>query len=271
VLFRSIAALQAADKARSQEEIDRRRKLAVAKALIDWGEGSRGQKGLGGIGAFGRSYIRSTDDFMGEEAGLRQSDIKQNQLMNEAKSKIQDLRIAKLKGDVAGEYKAQADFAKIAKDLGVSQNQLMARLVTGNLALLGKERSAEAQEESARIRNERPTGAGKPTKVTDQAAGVAALAAGLREEHPDWSDAKINAEATRQYKQSAGAPNVESRENIEMNKAWQKQLYTVDYLQAPDKAAYEREWKAKWTRQNPQAAAPAASSTPPPPPGFKLK
>jgi hypothetical protein len=258
-----LAALKAAkegERGKQREEIEIRRRNAANRALLDFAEASRGRTGVGGIGALGRSYMGSTEKLVGEEAGLRDDAIKTDSLLNEAKYKIQALRQAQKNGDVAAEQKADIDLAKIAKDLGVAKSTLIGRLATGNLNLMGKETSAAATVEAANARAlNKGTGAGTP-KATDQSRGVEALAAGLRLDHPDWSEAKIQAEATKLYRQAATAPAVAARETKDINEAWRKEQFTIAYLEAPDKAAYEREWKAKWRQQNPQATAPAAAA-----------
>jgi len=264
-----LAALKAAKEAernKQREEIELRRKNAVNRALLDFAEASRGRTGVGGIGALGRSYMGSSEKLMGEEAALREDAIKTDSLMNEAKYKIQELRQARLKGDVATEQKADIELAKIAKELGVAKSTLIGRLATGNLGLMGREVSAGATVEAAKERG-KGKGPGAP-KVTDQSRGVTAIADGLRLEHPDWPEAKIQSEATRQYRQAATAPSVERAATKDINEAWRREQYTVPFLEAKDKLAYEREWRAKWKQQNPDAApaatpAPTASSTPP--------
>jgi hypothetical protein len=258
----SLKEARAAERAKQQSDIDERKKFATSRSLLDYSDASRGQTGLGGIGALARSRMGSAEKFMGEEAGLREDAIKQDSLMNEAQYKMQDLRTAKLKGDVAGEYKAQSDLAKIAKDLNVSQNQLMARLASGNLSLLGKETTTEGGIEQARIRAAaKAAGAGKPPKVTDQQRGVDDIAADLRTEHPEWPESKVRATATNLYRQSSSAPNVAAKVTKDINEAWGKQQFKPEYLEAPDKAAYEREWKAKWRQANPDAAPAAKAGT----------
>ena len=260
----SLKEARAAERAKQQANIDERKKFITPRSLLDYSDATRGQTGLGGIGALARSRMNATEKFMGEETNLREDAIKQDSLMNEAQYKMQDLRTAKLKGDVAGEYKAQSDLAKIAKDLNVSVNNLMARLVTGNLNLIGKETATEGGIEQAKIRAAaKAANAGKPKAPSNEAAGVAINAARLKEEHSDWTDAQINAEALRQYKQTATAPSVAARESKDINEAWRKEKYTVPYIEAKDKEAYEREWRAKWKRENPDvapAAAPAAKA-----------
>ena len=268
-----LAALKAAketERGKQREEIELRRKNAANRALLDFAAASRGQTGTGGIGALGRSYMGSTEKLMGEEAGLREDAIKTDSLINEAQYKIQALRQAQLKGDVAAEQKADMELAKIAKDLGVAKSTLIGRLATGNLGLMGREASAGATVEAAKTRAD-AAGVPKPDKPTDQSRGVAAIAAGLKLEHPDWSEEKIQAEATRQYRQSATAPGVAAREAKDINEAWRKEKFTVAYIEAPDKEEYERQWRAKWKQQNPDAAPAASTSASTTPPVSKLR
>ena len=268
----SLKEAKAAERAKKQADIEIRKKLASRKALADFSDATRGQTGLGGLNALTRSRIGSTEKLMEEEGALRDDAIKTDSLINEAQYKMQELRTAKLKGDVAGEYKAQADMAKIAKDLGVSQNQLMARLVSGNLALLGKEAMADASVQAAKERAKRAGGAGKPPRETDQAAGVAAIVADLKEKHPEWSDAQIKAEAVKQYRTLTVTPQIQSREKIAMEKDWSNETYKGAYktAEAQGKAdEYRRDWERRWNpttspamREGGGAPAPAPAAAP---------
>ena len=260
----SLKEAKAAEDVRKQADIDERKKFATRKALLDYSDATRGQTGLGGIGALARSSMGSAEKFMGEEAGLRENAIKQNELMNEAQYKFQGLRRAQRDGDVKTEQKNDLDLSKIAKDLGVSKNNLMARLVTGNLNLMGKYETAQASRDRAKIAADAKAAAGSKPKVpSNEASGVAALEAELAETRPDLSPAQRKAEATRQYRQAATAPAVAGRERKDINEDWRKEKYQPSYLDAKDKDTYEREWRAKWKRDNPDAtsaAAPAAKA-----------
>jgi hypothetical protein len=264
--LKGLAALKAAketERGKQQGDIELRRKNAANRALLDFADASRGQTGVGGIGALGRSYMGSSEKFMGEETGLREDAIKTDSLINEAQYKIQALRQAQKDGDIKAEQKADLDLAKIAKDLGVAKSTLIGRLATGNLNLMGKGVSAEATVEAAKTRAI-AAGIPKPEKSTDQSRGVAGFEAELAETHPELSPAQRKAEAIRLYKQAATAPAVERAATKDINEAWRKEQYTVPFLEAKDKTAYEREWRAKWKQQNPDAApAQAASNTPP--------
>jgi hypothetical protein len=251
-----------AERARKQANIDKSKEFITPRALLDYSDATRGQTGMGGIGALARSRMNATERYMGEETGLREDAIKQAELMNEAQYKFQGLRQAQRDGDIKAEQKNDLDLSKIAKDLGVSKNNLMARLVTGNLNLMGKYETAQASRDVAATRAANKN-AGKPKAPSNEAAGVAALEAELAETRPDLSPAQRKAEATRQYRQAATAPAVAGRESKDINEAWRKEKYTIPYLDAKDKDAYEREWRAKWKRENPDAApAPAPAPAP---------
>jgi hypothetical protein len=247
------------ERAKQQANIDKSKEFITSRALLDYSDASRGQTGMGGIGALARSRMNAAEKYMGEETGLREDAIKQDSLMNEAQYKMQALRQAQKDGDIKAEQKADIDLAKIAKDLGVSKNNLMARLVTGNLNLMGKYETAQASRDAAKIRADAKAAAGNKTqRETDQQRGVRAIAAGLKEKFPNMSDAEIESLATNLYRQSAAAPAVSARESKDINEAWRKEKYTVPYLEAKDKDAYERDWRAKWKRDNPDAAPAAA-------------
>lgn len=257
----SLKEAKAVEDARKQTDIDERKKFATRKALLDYSDATRGQTGLGGIGALARSSMGSAEKFMGEEAGLRENVIKRDELMNEAQYKFQGLRQAQKDGDIKAEQKNDLDLSKIAKDLGVSKNNLMARLVTGNLNLMGKYESAQASRDAAKIRADAKAAAGgKPPRTTDQERGVNDIAADLKVEHPEWPDSKIRAEATRIYRQMTGAPAVAARERKDINTAWEDHTFTIPYIETPkaQRAEYEREWRRKWKLANPDAAPAAA-------------
>jgi hypothetical protein len=248
-----------AERAKKQANIDESKKFIASRALLDYSDASRGQTGVGGIGALARSRMNAAEKYMGEETGLREDAIKQNELMNEAQYKFQGLRQAQRDGDVKTEQKNDLDLSKIAKDLGVSKNNLMARLVTGNLNLMGKYETAQASRDVAATRAAAKNAAGnKPPKETDQQRGVRAIAAGLKEKFPDMSDAEIEALATNLYRQSSAAPAVAGRERRDINEDWRKEKYQPSYMDAKDKEAYEREWRRKWREANPDAAPAAA-------------
>lgn len=260
----SIQTAKDAERAKQQADIDERKKFTTSRALLDYSDASRGQTGLGGIGALARSRMNATEKFMGEETGLRGDAIKQNELMNEAQYKFQGLRQAQRDGDIKAEQKNDLELSKIAERMGTSKANLMARLVTGNLNLMGKYETAQASRDVAKTRADaKAANAGKPKAPSNEATGVAALEAELAETRPDLSPAQRKAEATRQYKQAATAPAVAGRESKDINEAWRKEKYTIPYLDAKDKDAYEREWRAKWKRENPDAApAPAPAPAP---------
>jgi len=250
-----------AERAKQQANIDERKKFIASRALLDYSDASRGQTGTGGIGALARSRMNATEKFMGEETGLREGAIKQNELMNEAQYKFQSLRQAQKDGDVKTEQKNDLELSKIAERMGTSKANLMARLVAGNLNLMGKYETAQASRDNAVTKAAAKAAAGnKPPRETDQQRGVRAIAAGLKEKFPNMSDAEIESLATNLYRQSATAPAVAGRERKDINEDWRKHQFTVPYLDTPkaEREAYERNWRKKWKQDNPDAAPAAA-------------
>lgn len=210
-------------------DIDTRRKLAASKGLLDWSDASRGQTGMGGVGALGRNYISSTERFMKEEADLREDAIKVDEVLNEAQYKVQALRQAQLKGDVAGEHKADVDLAKIAKDLGVSKNRLIQAAITGNLNVVGKQIMAKAQVDAAKERA-KGKGAGGASKKTDlDKSYEAELAALIDAGYPDDAATRKRAmnTAQAQLSKSAGTARVDLTKVEKANEAFENRMLSM--------------------------------------------
>lgn len=210
-------------------DIDTRRKLAASKGLLDWSDASRGQTGMGGVGALGRNYISSTERFMKEETDLREDAIKVDEVLNEAQYKVQALRQAQLKGDVAGEHKADVDLAKIAKDLGVSKNRLIQAAITGNLNVVGKQIMAKAQVDAAKERA-KGKGAGGASKKTDlDKSYEAELSALIDAGYPDDAATRKRAmnTAQAQLSKSAGTARVDLTKVEKANEAFENRMLSM--------------------------------------------
>ena len=227
----SLKEAKAAERGLQQEDIAQREKMAAARALADWSEGSRGQKGLGGLNAFTRSYTGSAEKLMGEKADLRQSGIKVDELLNEAQYKVQALRQAQRDGDIKAEQKADVDLAKIAKDLGVSKNTLIGRALTGNLNVIGKQISADAQVQAAKERA-KGKGAGGAKKPTDLGTSYEIeLAALIAEGEPDDASTRKRAMnlAQDRLSKSAGTGRVDVSRVEKANQEFLERYYTPEY------------------------------------------
>jgi hypothetical protein len=227
----SLKEAKAAERAKQQENIDERKKFASSRSLLDYSDATRGQTGLGGIGALARSSMGSAEKFMGEESELRQSGVKVDELLNEAQYKVQALRQAQKNGDVKAEQKADVDLAKIAKDLGVSKNTLIGRALTGNLNVIGKQISADAQVQSAKERA-KAKGAGGAKKPTDLGTSYEIeLAALIAEGEPDDAVTRKRAMnlAQAQLSKSAGTGRVDVSRVEKANQEFLERYYTPEY------------------------------------------
>jgi hypothetical protein len=210
-------------------DIDIRRKLAASKGLLDWSDASRGQTGMGGVGALGRNYINSTERFMKEEADLREDAIKVDEALNDANYKVQALRQAQQSGDVKAEQKADVDLAKIAKDLGVSKNRLIQAAVTGNLNVIGKQITAKGQVDAAALRA-KAKGAGGVSKKTDlDKSYEAELAALIDAGYPDDAATRKRAmnTAQAQLSKSAGTARVDLTKVEKANEAFENRMLSM--------------------------------------------
>lgn len=222
----SLKEAKAAERAKQQADIDERKKFATSRALLDFSDASRGQTGMGGIGALARSQMGAAEKFMGEEAGLREAGIKVDELLNDAQYKVQTLRQAQRDGDVKAEQKADVDLAKIAKDLGVSKNRLLQAAVTGNLNVIGKQVMADATVQAARERA-KGKGAGGAKKPTDLGTSYEIeLAALLDMGEPDDATTRKKAmnTAQRNLSKSAASERVDVTRIKEANDAFENRM-----------------------------------------------
>lgn len=281
----SLKEAKAAERAKQQADIDERKKFAASRALLDYSDATRGQTGIGGIGALARSSMGSAEKFMGEEAGLREAGIKVDELLNDAQYKVQNLRQAQRDGDIKAEQKADVDLAKIAKDLGVSKNRLLQAALSGNLTVIGKQIMADAQVAAAgkRAAGKGAGGAKKPTDLgTSYEIELAAL---LDMGEPDDAVTRKKAMniAQRNLSKSAASERVDVTRIKEANDAFENRMVLnreLNKIRRTNPTAYQagvaklkEEIKAEFgvkptiteydlPTQTPAAPA-AASSTPP--------
>lgn len=239
----SLKEAKAAERAQQQKDIDARKRLASYKGLLDYSDASRGQTGLGGIGALGRNYISSTERFMGEESELRQAGIKVDELLNEAQYKVQALREAQKNGDIKAEQKADIDLAKIAKDLGVSKNNLIGKAISGNLGVIGKQIMADATVEAA-AKRAAGKGAGAVKKTDLDKAYETELAALIADGEPDdaFTRKKAMNLAQRNLSKSAGSERVDVSKVKEANAEFANRMLMareLKKLRKSDPIAYQ--------------------------------
>jgi hypothetical protein len=130
------------DKIAQQDEEDRAKFLTQEKgrtradfwqALIDAGESTRGQKGLGALfGGFGRSAIAS--QAKADERANAQAKMRRDQELNMAKmrAELEAARRAEARGDFEAAFKHKQDADKIARD--IEQTQFSNRVDLAKLA-----------------------------------------------------------------------------------------------------------------------------------------
>jgi len=151
-----IQQLKEAERARRAQDNKSRDFLGISNALIAAGNATRGQSGMGGLlSGFGQQAGQEMIASQERDAALRGQGITEAEILNTAKSTIQNLRQAKLSGDVAQVVKLQSELADLAS-----------KARTANMTSLSAELTAMARILSADIT------AGKGTRSTDEAANV---------------------------------------------------------------------------------------------------
>jgi hypothetical protein len=151
-----IQQLKEAERARQAQDNKSRDFLGISNALIAAGNATRGQSGMGGLlSGFGQQAGQEMIASQERDAALRGQGITEAEILNTAKSTIQNLRQAKLSGDVAQVVKLQSELADLAN-----------KARTANMTSLSAEITAMARILSAGI------AAGKGKSPTDLASGV---------------------------------------------------------------------------------------------------
>ena len=135
-----------AELAKQREELAQS-KPGILQLLGQAAMGTRGQKGGSALASIlgGYSELASGADAkqLQQEQGLRMRELELQQAKAEAMNKVDDLRRAQAEGDIAGEQKAKMDLARIAKDHGVSINNLLGKQLTAASALVESQRKAD--------------------------------------------------------------------------------------------------------------------------------
>jgi hypothetical protein len=190
-----------AELATQREELAKS-KPGILQLLGQAAMGTRGQKGGSALASIlgGYSELASGADAkqLQQEQGLRMRELELQQAKAEALNKVEDAQRSQAEGNIDKARKEIEDAQKIAKDVGISLNNLLGRQITAAGSLSGRESAANIAAK-AKIDAANITG-NKPERPTDQASGIAILEADIRSKNPDMSDTEVKAEALRQYR-----------------------------------------------------------------------
>ena len=197
------------EREQQQQELQDRRKAALWQGLIDAGEATRGRRGIGSLfGGFGRSMLGSEGKLLADEQALRQAGLKDQETMNAAQFEVQKLRQALFDKDVSSIVKHREKLAQYAKELGVSENQLLGKELTGILNVIGRQESARGAVAAARARPVRP-----PTpKDVEVGARMYLPAVKVDPDFMDKPEEQQLAEAARRYVEGRARVGAQSRE-----------------------------------------------------------
>jgi hypothetical protein len=277
------------EAARKQLEINKR--MDLWKAFSDYGQASRGQRGLGGIGALARSLGPSMEKRGEEAATIEAAPIKREELLNKAKYDIQELQRAQGNNDLKTVNAQRAKLFDTATKLYASGNAALAREIAAIAGIREKEIAAAGQAEAARIRAAaRGQGGGKTEKITDERQGVEDFyQARIAKGEPPGPETRVK--ARQDYARTKGVASLESAAgriapaiDAELRKRemlntdlWSKSEVEKQQWRDQERAKIVadveagrlRLMAAPGTPAPSPAPGPGASSRPPPPPGFR--
>ena len=169
----ALMAKQAAEDPRALEQLERNKRMAFFKALIDAGEATRGQRGFGPLAAgFGRSMIPALKGLAEEETGIRGLALKRDELLNKAKFDVEKLQRAQGEGDLKAVQRSKQELFKSAVELYKSGNASAAKELAAIAGIREAEIRAAATEQAARTRAAAKGAGAGAEKITDQERGV---------------------------------------------------------------------------------------------------
>jgi hypothetical protein len=135
------------NRGKAAEREKARARSDVAQALIDAGEATRGQRGIGALfGGFGKSMIASRA--AADERAARQEALEREQDLNMAKlnSEIENLRRAEARGDVAAQQASLTKIAEIKNAMKQNQMTLQAHNAQTSAVMRGQDIDARLRE-----------------------------------------------------------------------------------------------------------------------------
>jgi hypothetical protein len=228
------------EAARKQLEINKR--MDLWKAFSDYGQASRGQRGLGGIGALARSLGPSMEKRGEEAAAIEAAPIKREELLNKAKYDIQELQRAQGNNDLKTVNAQKAKLFDTATKLYASGNAALAREIAAIAGIEEKKITAAAQVEAARIRAA-ARGQGTP-RTTDFREKLAIKYNALVASGQPPGEATMNKAyelVAETEGKAAGQMNAETRRQAEADKWYAEQMMRPELrrLRRSDPVKYE--------------------------------
>lgn len=269
------------------KQLEANKRMDLWRAFSAYGQASRGQKGLGGIGALAESLGRSMEARGQEELGIKQRALKDEELLNKARYDVEGLQRAQANNDLKGVNTERMKLYDTAAKLYASGNISAARELAAIAGIEMRQIAAAAQVEAAKIRAAaKGAGAGAGAKkITDEREGVEDFyQARLARGEPPGPETRVK--ARQDYARTKGVASLEStsarrdRDIAEMLKTAEAMAFgELGNMSEAEKRVWrankrkeiEADYEAGRYRMQriPEApgAAPAAKA-PPLPPGF---
>lgn len=164
-----------AEIAKKREDEARLKKIDFWNSVFEGTEASRGQQGAANLGAFfggfGRSLGRSEKAAIEREQALREGSLNLQATQNEVLNKIDELRRAKVEGDVEKQMRLSSEIAKLNANLDVATQKRVSSEVNALLGYTGKVDSASIA--AAARRNAAKLASQRDQKFNEQFAAAA--------------------------------------------------------------------------------------------------
>lgn len=182
--LQELQAAQAAEDARQQQALASRSRVDLYRSLIEGGERSRGQRGIGAVlGGIGSYLIPAMEKIDATETAIRGRALTRQEAMN----KLQNETLAAQRAKEAGDLKAFSDHmnnvAKLGMELDASKSQPMSALTSGLATLVAQREGDAASIQKQQMANANAIAVARQYGENSQEAEAARVRAKLIEEN----------------------------------------------------------------------------------------
>lgn len=148
--LRELQTAQAAEDERQRQALTSRSRMDFYRSLIEGGERSRGQRGIGSVlGGIGSYLGPAMEQVEAAETAIRGRGLSRQEAMNKLQNEVLAAQRAKEAGDLKAFSDHMNNVAKLQMDLDASKSQPMSALTSGLATLV-----AQREGDTARIRQQ---------------------------------------------------------------------------------------------------------------------
>lgn len=182
--LRELQTAQAAEDARQKQALASRSRMDLFRSLIEGGERSRGQRGVGPVlGGIGSYLGPAMEQVEAAETAIRGRGLSRQEAMNKLQNEVLAAQRAKETGDLKAFSDHMNNVAKLQMELDASKSQPMSALTTGLATLVAQREGDAARIQQQQMANANALAVARQYGENSQEAEAARARAKLIEEN----------------------------------------------------------------------------------------